>query len=41
VTSATTVKSVAAKTERGSGKAFEPDPVAAGETAITFKEVKV
>jgi hypothetical protein len=41
VTSATTVKSVAAKTERGKLRLFEPAPVVAGDTAITLKEVKV
>jgi len=41
VISAATVKSVAAKTERGKLRAFEPDPVATGEMAITLKAVKV
>jgi hypothetical protein len=32
---------VAAKTERGKLRLFEPDPVAAGEMARMLKEVKV
>jgi hypothetical protein len=43
VTSATTVKSVAAKTERGKATIFEPAPcpVVAGDTAITLRAVRV